>query len=208
MAIISIHGDINSGKNELGDILAELHRKNNKVLHKKAFADKLKESLAITWNIPREKFEDRKFKKSISPTGLTWRDLMRDYGESMRKIDIDYWYNALMSQYNKQQDWVITDLRHLNEPENLKRDFNVFLVKIKRPHTEKSQHISDNDLNNYKNFDFYLDNSGDLRNLQEKAEILYGAWLDYIENKGRYYFTHTNTTLDLDERVFAPYTRF
>ena len=125
--IIGINGRINSGKDTVGKIiqyldyanksktfvdytdeeLAESIQLNETIWYPeetswqiKKFADKLKERIALTWNIERNLLEDQEFKKQIIPElGITWRELMQLEGTKMREINDDYWANALMSEY-------------------------------------------------------------------------------------------------------------
>ena len=87
----------------------------------KKFADKLKERIAITWGIDRQKLESQDFKNQLVPQlGITWRELMQLEGEKMREIDEDYWCKALFSEYGVIQENYYQDgrkgLLHPNYP--------------------------------------------------------------------------------------------
>lgn len=100
------------------DIIRNISRYeiNNSEYRVKKFAGKLKDRIALTWNIPRKNLEKQEFKNSLCPLGITWRRLMQLEGEKMREIHEDYWVNAEFSEYNgKNSKWIFTDLRYPNE---------------------------------------------------------------------------------------------
>ena len=115
MAIISISGKIGSGKDTVAAIIMELA--NDKQWEVKKWAGKLKEVASLLTGIPKEKFEDQEFKKTIlgpewnkpvylkgelvSSEPMTVRDLLQLLGtEAMRNgLHTDTWVNALMSEY-------------------------------------------------------------------------------------------------------------
>lgn len=113
--IISVSGKIGSGKDTVAAIIMELA--NDKQWEVKKWAGKLKEIASLLTGIPKEKFEDQEFKKTIlgpewnkplylkgeliSSEPMTVRDLLQLLGtEAMRDgLHTDTWVNALMSEY-------------------------------------------------------------------------------------------------------------
>lgn len=102
-----------------------------------AFSEKVKLVAAILSGYRVEDFEDREFKrKKLGPEWgyMTVRQLMQKVGESIREgVCRDAWINALFLGYESYQkkvfdhnfdvytsvkkypDWIISDVRHLNE---------------------------------------------------------------------------------------------
>lgn len=194
--IIGISGKIGSGKDTAAKIFQSLYQnlEDSKMGEPtwmiKKFADKLKERIALTWNIDRRKLEDQDFKTQIVPSlGITWRKLMQLEGEKMREIDIDYWVKARMVDYSPSKNWLITDLRYPNEAEAIKKAGGYLLrlerswlppikgddgttVYLKRFPLFESQHSSETALDDYKEFDFIVQNEGTIRDLEEKLKSL------------------------------------
>lgn len=120
----------------------------------KKFADKLKQRIAFTWNIDKNKLEDQGFKNTLVPElGITWRELMQLEGSKMRDIDEDYWVKALFVDYKRSlrnvknvpttgmrtsmlqanfPNWIITDVRYPNEADTI-IDKGGIVIRVNRP---------------------------------------------------------------------------
>ena len=108
---------------------------------------------------------------------LYWtpREIMQGMGAFYRKIDYDFWVKGLRKflQHEKLQghkDFIITDARYVNEAEFIKSKKG-FLIRIERDVENRDQihgatHESETGLDNYKDFDMYIDNNGDLADLK------------------------------------------
>lgn len=71
-------------------------------------------------------------------------------------------------------NFYVTDVRFPNEAEALKAN-GFFLVKIDRrtrPQEERASHMSENALNNYKGWDFVIDNNDHLKYLYEQLQTV------------------------------------
>lgn len=177
--IIGISGKIGSGKDATAHIIQELTKNsyNQSPWQVKKFADKLKERIALTWNIDRKLLEDQAFKNEQVPAlEITWRKLMQLEGEKMREIDIDYWIKALFSGYSPAKNWIVTDVRYPNEAEIIKAEGGILLrvnrkwhapIKnengttahiVRFPLMEGNAHLSETALDGYTGFDHIIEN--------------------------------------------------
>lgn len=154
----------------------------------KKFADKLKERIAITWGIDRQKLETQVFKNQLVPQlGITWRELMQLEGEKMREIDEDYWCKALFTDYDDfhntkfsvrngyeepKDKWIITDLRYPNEAKAIKEKGGISL-RVNRVTDNNSSHESETALDNYQDWDYVIDNNGSIEDLIKKVKDLW-----------------------------------
>ena len=103
------------------------------------------------------------------------REIMQELGAFYRKIDYDFWVKGLRKflQHAKLQghkDFIITDVRYINEAKFIKSKKG-FLIRIERDVENRDQihgatHESETSLDNYKDFDMYIDNNGDLADLK------------------------------------------
>ena len=69
-------------------------------------------------------------------------------------------------------NFFITDVRYPNEAQALKEN-DFYLIKIdrkNRPEEERASHTSENALNDYKDWDFVIDNNGSLEDLYEQLQ--------------------------------------
>ena len=91
------------------------------------------------------------------------------------------------------KDFIITDVRYKNEVEFIKSRKG-FLIRIERDLEEKDQihgiiHESETNLDEYKDFDMYIDNNGDLAGLKIASRDIVSGILaieKLIKNGGLY----------------------
>ena len=206
MIIIALSGKLNSGKDTVGSIIQYLVSEPNRIktgydisyndfvneawneeslsgFKIKKFATKLKKRIAITWGIKISDLENREFKESMSPLGITWRKLMQLEGEKMREIDEDYWVKALMNSISN--NCIITDLRFPNEAKAIKEK-NGIAIRINRPCKEcnnlnkhkldcnigRFEHISETSLDDYNDWEYIIDNDRGIEELILKMKVI------------------------------------
>ena len=145
--ILSISGKMGSGKDTVGEIIQKLALTNsNLIFENKKWAYKVKQVATLITGIPIENFEDQEFKKSLlgpewgtitnTPLNaipifedvkfnalLSIRELLQKIGtDAMRDgLHENVWVNAMMSEYKKDSNWVITDTRFPNELKAVKK---------------------------------------------------------------------------------------
>lgn len=195
--LIGISGKMGSGKDTVGTIIRRFGflEKDPINWEIKKFADKLKIVASIITNIPVEKFEDQEFKKTllgpewgkltksnplnaIEPFAditfnelMTVRDLLQKIGtEAMRNgLHENVWVNALFADYLEDKQWVITDVRFVNEYEAIKAKGGI-VIRVNRPGYGTSMtslandHPSEKALDGFE-FDYVIENDGSLQQL-------------------------------------------
>ena len=140
--IIGISGGINEGK----DTVAEMFIEQNPSYVNKKFAGKLKEVVALLTGCRKEQLEVESFKDSLVPESLkingervTYRFMLQYVGTEVfrEKMGSDIWVNSLFSDYKKDDNYLITDVRFKSEFDSIKErgGINVLL--------ERSQTIDD-----------------------------------------------------------------
>ena len=95
------------------------------------------------------------------------RRLLQVYGTDVmrRQFGEDVWVDLAYSGKDPADHWVVTDCRFKNEANGI-RNHGGFVVRVERPGVEPPNlHPSEVDLLDY-DFDFYLDNSGTLEELE------------------------------------------
>lgn len=148
--IIAINGKIGVGKDTFASYIQELDSE----WEIKKYADKLKEIGSILTGIPKEKFEDQKFKEEWnSELGMTNREFLQRLGtEALRdNVHTDIWVKALFADYktyqkkvfdhifdeytsvDKNPKWIITDMRFPNEFEAVEERGGVTVRVIREP---------------------------------------------------------------------------
>jgi hypothetical protein len=113
------------------------------------------------------------------------RKLLQDIGDVGRNYNPDTWATLSYKEFTREVisiDFVLfPDWRHPNELEFFRclSDFgNIFTIKINAPNrevllgTEFYIHKSETALDNYKTFDYIIDNSGDLGNTRGQCQII------------------------------------
>lgn len=142
-----------------------------------AFADKLKYTVALIFNIDDpELLWDEDFKNSPNSLKLTakdghiytYREILQKFGtETGRAIHPDLWISSLFTSLNKDHNYIITDVRFINEAEACLEN-EAILVRITR-NVNQMEHSSETELDDYKSFDYTIENNGSLEDLVNKV---------------------------------------
>lgn len=144
----------------------------------KKFANKLKQIASLLTGIPQEKFEDQEFKKTAmsyewwtvceeGSVPMFVREFLQKLGtDALRKgLHTNVWVNALMSEYKKNSNWVITDTRFPNEAQAIKEK-NGVIIRVDRPGVRPiNYHPSEIGLDTW-TFDYKIANVSDLKSLE------------------------------------------
>ncbi len=132
--IVTISGKAGSGKDEVARIIQE--RLPALDWQVKRWADKLKVVAGLILNTPAKRFEDRSYKES--ELGSEWdymtvREFLQKLGtDGLRNgLHQNTWVNALMADYSKYMNWIITDTRFPNELTAAKRR-HAITVRVER----------------------------------------------------------------------------
>ena len=126
--------------------------------------DDLEESL--------EYFKKYKVDYELEEITLNPRQIMQflgtDFGRNM--IHPSIWINSTMANYTKTSNWIISDVRFPGEVKAI-HDKKGIVIRINRPSIiSTDQHESETALDDYDNFDYVIENVGDIPELIEKVK--------------------------------------
>lgn len=163
--IIAFSGHANSGK----DTAAQFVRTIDNRYEVMSFARKLKQMAAILtgWE---DQFSREGKAHFLPQWGMTAGEIQQKLGTDAVRYGIrdDAWIIALMQDYAPDKYWVITDMRFPNELQAV-RKAGGFVIRIERDVQDdcgrNSKHPSETSLDNWKDWDFVIDNNRDMNNL-------------------------------------------
>ena len=106
-------------------------------------------------------------------TGLTRTEYLTKNGHSNE-------YKTLNKQFFKSlPNWIISDVRFFNEAKAIK-DREGILIRVERDSDPKDSHVSENELNNYKDWNYVIDNNYSLSELILKVrQIMFKEGIIY-----------------------------
>ena len=144
--------------------------------YKTSFANKLKQCLSNILNVSISKFEDNEFKKSeVEWLGITVRELLQKFGTAIRnEVSDDFWVKACLNNLEKDDDYLITDVRFKSEAKGIK-DLEGIIIRVNREGAGAGNHISEIDLDDY-SFDYVINNDGDMEDLLLKVKAFCFAY--------------------------------
>ena len=154
MKIIGISGKAGAGKDTLAQMLVlELYRYGEcRTVH---FADVGKAS-EIKW------------------LGMTVRELLQKFGTAIREgVDPDFWVKSLFNIYEDKDFIIIPDVRFPNEAKAIK-DRGGILIRIERNGAGAGNHISETALDDYKEWDYVINNNKSLEELKKMGKNILG----------------------------------
>lgn len=176
--IIGLCGNKQVGKSTAADMikiyLASRDIKSNIC----AFADKLRECLYVITGKSEIFSTDEYIKNSESNIKknesefYTYRELLQIFGTEVgRVISPNIWVDALLRDYSEDKIWIIPDVRFKNEAGAIK-DKGGILIKINRDINNEDSHASEHGLDDYNEYDYIIDNNGDITALSNKIIYL------------------------------------
>ena len=192
--VIGISGRIRSGKSRVAKTIIDILEKNGKNGVVKSFAQPLYEIIAEMYDNDIDTIKkDKQDKLPVyintrqTPSGYkisSYREILQIIGTGARNHgDIDIWVNALFGcnnekiiNYlgnNKGAVWIIDDLRFPNEAERIK-DCNGILIRVEREKHQPNEHIIENSLNDWQDWDLVIENDFKTKKKRNKGlkEIL------------------------------------
>ncbi len=166
---IAISGKAGSGKDTIAKILQEVKPE----LKTFRFGDNLKKSLEFKFPLlfNSEKWENSRDYRNefVKDFDMTRREFLIKEAMLLRQISPNYWVKSLFN-YLPIENYIVSDLRFKNEFEALKRD-KAFIIRVVRD-TEKINHISERDLDDFNGWDVIIENNGTIDELREKIKAL------------------------------------
>lgn len=163
MQIIGLSGKKQTGKDTIINVLR--HLQPNKNIIKIAFADALKEEVAIATGKSLEYITENK---------ENFRLILQGWGTDFRRelCNKDYWIEKWLQRCIKQDDTqvafvVCPDVRFKNEAETI-RKVGGKLFRVRRNTKLEDNHISETELTDTNfGYDDWIDNNGTLEDLQK-----------------------------------------
>lgn len=168
MVIIGIIGNKQVGKDTFADLLCKHYN-----YKKYSFADPLKRTCKELYDLTDDQLTDPILKETLDDRwNKTPRQILQFIGTDIVRnyIGEDFWINRfnnwLLGETSKRI--VVPDIRFKNELEAVIKK-NAIVIKIERCNKHSlDSHISENDLNNHKDFDIYVKNYFDSKEEYEK----------------------------------------
>lgn len=185
--VIALSGYKNSGKDTVADMLVREHD-----YKKISFAEKLKDLVSTTYNVPRNDIDDRVKKEQplvflpVIPSdpftavvqGLLKSELSSGYwtpralcileGSMKRSVNSNYWVSRVINEIknNSNTKYVISDLRYITEADTLKLMIpDIRLVRVERFEGSNTDDPSERNLDKYR-FDVYIPNKDTMATLE------------------------------------------
>lgn len=164
-----------AGKDTLADILFDLH-----AYKAVSFATPLKamlEDLNPIVTSTGHRLNDLPMSMEEKKKMPEVRRLLQHLGSSARyRLHQGVWVAAAMQEVDKilrdpQGRVVVTDVRHVNEAEAIKKRGGV-MVRVDRPGLPKMEHESETAMADYDDWDHVVHNDGDLNHLRTEATVL------------------------------------
>ena len=168
--IVGISGKAQAGKDTVGATLVNKHG-----FIRVASADALKRIAMRTFNWDGAK--DAKGRK-----------FLQDLATAVRGYDPDFWINITLKEIQRQndseresKDFVITDLRYINEADYLKKA-GAILIRLEREGIPLFDHESETQLDNYEGFDYLISNNGTIDDLERRVSIILDRMIENHAN--------------------------
>ena len=199
--VIGLSGKIRSGKSRVASIIKKTYEKNGMRCEIKSFAQPLYEIISRLYDtdiktIKKDKRDNLPIYINTRRTssGLkmsSYREILQIIGNTARDFgDQDIWVNALfgtgsekaiLDMANNNIDcWVIDDLRFPNEAQRI-LECNGMLIRINRPDAEENEHVVENSLNDWTEWDLIIEN--DCEKKKERNKKLKGLIEEFLSDK-------------------------
>ncbi len=179
--VIGLSGKIRSGKSRVAKIFKKVLEKEGKTCEIKSFASPIYEIVSELYRTDVEQVKKDKRDNLIvlmnnsryNGAGSdffasSYREILQKIGTTARdRADEDIWVNALFGYDNEKVKgdftwtsdyWIIDDVRFPNEAKRI-LECNGKLIRINRPDAEDNEHIIENSLNDWQDWDLVIENN-------------------------------------------------
>lgn len=176
--LIGFSGYIGSGKDLAAELTQSLLQNSDDTMmgfptwQIKKFSSKLRQIASLLTGHSPNEFESRTLKDSyLEDFSMTVRELLQKLGTDAIRDHVhkDAWVKALFSDYQPTSNWLISDVRFVNEAAEIKRRGGV-IIRLNRANPI-SDHQSEIALDNY-TFDYVINNTGTKKELQKQLELI------------------------------------
>lgn len=178
--IYGLCGYARSGKDTIADILTlrkgvthykgQEFREPNEKVFRRSFADALKRELKMFL----EKASEKKVDFSDEETKIKFRPLLVAWGEARRALSEDCWIDEMFDTMNIRHDYVVTDVRYLNEAQVIKKTGGK-IIYVRRPNCNAANETEEKSIKEIIDaglIDSVLDNNGSIEDLEHKVKSL------------------------------------
>ena len=160
--IIAIHGKKGSGKSTIAKQL-QSHLPDFEI---KSFATPIYKIVSLITKYPIHYLKENKYEIVMNQSIRYW---LQTIGANLRNsIHPDIWVQYLMNTYIPTSQWILDDLRYINEIEAIS-DVNHILINV-IGRGDSDTHESEHNLDHWNQWDIIIENSGDLDSLQSKCK--------------------------------------
>jgi hypothetical protein len=114
---------------------------------------------------------------TVNKTRLT-RTILQIYGTEIfqNRVDVNYWDKLCKDRIEKTNTnfIIVTDIRFESNIEELSssKDCKVFTIRIERDSVKKIEHPTETSLDNYKQWDYIVENNRGLSDLRNSAKVI------------------------------------
>ena len=175
--ILGISGKIGSGKDTVAYYLQDKFPEHNFL--RRAYAFNVKKTVALLTGVDMATILTREGKQIYVPSfDKTIGQMLQVVGDNMRTIDGKCWIKSLYNREDKDTNLIITDVRYINEADDIKERGGV-LIKVtgdpigaNRNDTRNKIHISETELDDYDKWDIVFENKPPIENIYKLINIL------------------------------------
>ena len=199
--VIGLSGKIRSGKSRVASIIKKTYEKNGLQCEVKSFAQPLYEIISRLYDTDIKTIKKDKQKNlpiyihtRTTNSGMVttnYREILQTIGNTARDYgDQDIWVDALFGNdyekimldmaNNNVECWVIDDLRFPNEAQRI-LDCKGKLIRINRSDAEENEHIVENSLNDWTEWDLGIENDHDKK--KKRNRELKGLIEEFLSDK-------------------------
>lgn len=168
LKLIGISGKKRSGKDTFYKTLKAIYPHLN--YQQESFAKPLKKIISELTNRDISKLCKLGLYDHILPCyNITVRQFMQNFAGTCRThFDKDIWIKSLESRIDRSSNYIITDVRHINEAEWIKK-YNGILIRVERPNMSVDMDVSETQLDDYQGFDYIVYNNSSLEEYEYKV---------------------------------------